>query len=130
MSSFHDRITELEKVNAELTRKLQAAQLDLEQTATDSERFAADYTDQIEELKMELSAKRREEKELRGKERGYLSQIQTVHYPGLAFSCSSSLADDRDIIQFEADVAKFHKTIETSKATYSTLLKNYTEQCS
>lgn len=78
LSNVHDRFQEYEKANSDLTKKLKSAQLELEQTANDHERLAADFQTKLEELKVDLGAKRREEKELRGKERGYLIQIQTV----------------------------------------------------
>ncbi|KAL7418041.1 hypothetical protein BDY24DRAFT_8510 [Mrakia frigida] len=107
LSSFHDRVTALDKVNTDLTRKLKAAQLELENSASEHERIALDYQNRLDDLRGEVVGKRREEKELRGKERGYLIQIQT----------------------FESDIGKLHRSLESQKATYSTLLKNYTEQC-
>ena len=80
LSSFHDRVTALDKVNTDLTRKLKAAQLELENSASEHERIALDYQNRLDDLRGEVVGKRREEKELRGKERGYLIQIQTVSF--------------------------------------------------
>ncbi|CED83309.1 hypothetical protein [Phaffia rhodozyma] len=106
LAEMQDRIQEFEKTIADLTRKLRIAQEELEQTATDSENLTAEFQNRLEEMKAQLNSKRKEEKELRGKERGYLEQIQT----------------------FEADVSKLHQMVEMSKSTYSTLMKSYNEQ--
>jgi len=91
LSSFHDRVTALDKVNTDLTRKLKAAQLELENSASEHERIALDYQNRLDDLRGEVVGKRREEKELRGKERGYLIQIQTVSR-ALSFILVSYLA--------------------------------------
>lgn len=78
-------MTALDKVNTDLTRKLKAAQLELEHSASEHEAIALDYQNRLDEMRGEVVSKRREEKELRGKERGYLIQIQTVS------ACSSTL---------------------------------------
>ncbi|CCO30786.1 hypothetical protein BN14_04818 [Rhizoctonia solani AG-1 IB] len=62
---------------------------------------------QVDALKAELSTSRREEKELKIKERGNMTQLAT----------------------FESEIQKLQKSLEHHKAQYSNMQKQYQEQC-
>lgn len=63
-----ERMEALEKTNKELARKLLESDRMLHNRMTDHETELVEMESKIEELKAELSATKREEKELRGKE--------------------------------------------------------------
>jgi hypothetical protein len=52
----------------------------MEQTASDHEAIMEEYQLRMDEMKEDLNSRRKEEKELKGKERAYLIQIQSVSF--------------------------------------------------
>jgi chromosome segregation ATPase len=63
-----DRLEVLQKANAELGKKLMDAENTLQRRLTEHETELEDLQLRIDELKSELSATKKEEKELRSKE--------------------------------------------------------------
>ncbi|KLO17115.1 hypothetical protein SCHPADRAFT_822027 [Schizopora paradoxa] len=102
-----DQLDALQKANTELVRKLQSVEQNMQHRLIDHETEIEDLQNRIEEMKIELSATKREEKELRGKEGRYTHQISTL----------------------ESEVAKLQRNLETSKVSYQNLQKLYQEQC-
>ena len=68
----------LQKSNATLQKKLKAAQVGLESVESRNEERVLELGLKLDESKNELICKRREEKEMRNKERDHLSLIQSV----------------------------------------------------
>lgn len=63
-----DQLDALQRANTELVRKLQAVEQNLQHRLTDHESEIEEMENRLEEVRSELSATKREEKELRGKE--------------------------------------------------------------
>jgi chromosome segregation ATPase len=91
----------------DLTRKLREAEETLSRRMYEHEGELEDLTARLEEAKFDLAASRREEKELRAKERSGTGQIAGL----------------------EAEVARLGKALEASRASYSGLNRQYQEQC-
>ncbi|GJJ08355.1 hypothetical protein Clacol_002569 [Clathrus columnatus] len=103
-----DRLDALSRANEELARKVMEAERSLQHRMTDHEVEIEELQSKLDELKSELTATKREEKELRNKERQNMQQIQLM----------------------EAEISKLQKSLENSKALYQNLNKQYIEQCS
>ncbi|KAJ7234179.1 hypothetical protein B0H12DRAFT_1191782 [Mycena haematopus] len=97
----HERVEALQRVNDDLARKLQETERTMQRKLAEQEAEFDDLQIKLEETRNELSAAKREEKELRSKEIGLL----------------------------EAEVAKVTKQLETSKASYNSLQRQYLDQC-
>lgn len=67
-----DRLDALQRANAELRKKLMDAERTLQNKLSDHESELEEMQGRLEEARSELSATKREEKELRSKEVGYL----------------------------------------------------------
>ncbi|PPQ78593.1 hypothetical protein CVT24_002739 [Panaeolus cyanescens] len=102
----HERMEALQRANEELTRKLAELRDTLERRIAEHEQEMLMRENHLEELKSELLASNREEKELRAKDARNMAQITAL----------------------EADIAKTAKALELSKNTYSSLQKQYQEQ--
>ncbi|CAE6366136.1 unnamed protein product, partial [Rhizoctonia solani] len=102
-----DVVDALRKANAELNRKNAENERRMQNRLAERETEIAELEVQLDDLKSELSVSRREEKELRIKERGNMNQLAT----------------------FESEIQKLQKSLETLKAQYSSLQKQYQEQC-
>ncbi|KAG8690499.1 hypothetical protein FRC11_011142 [Ceratobasidium sp. 423] len=102
-----DVVEALQKTNAELTRKAAESERRMQSRLAERETEIADLETQLDDLKTELSSSRREEKELRIKERGNMSQLATL----------------------ESEIQKLQKSLEHHKAQYSSMQKQYQEQC-
>ncbi|CAE6456594.1 unnamed protein product [Rhizoctonia solani] len=102
-----DVVEALQKTNAELSRKAAESERRMQNRLAERETEIADLEQQLDDLKAELSASRRDEKELRIKERGNMSQLAT----------------------FETEIQKLQKSLEHHKAQYSSMQKQYQEQC-
>ncbi|KAJ7067401.1 hypothetical protein C8F01DRAFT_1208443 [Mycena amicta] len=101
-----DRVEALQRVNEDLTRKLVENERTLQRKLAEHEAIHEDLQMKLDELDNELSAAKREEKELRLKERTNHHQIQAL----------------------EIDVAKLTRQVEASKASYANLQKQYQDQ--
>ncbi|KAJ1307389.1 hypothetical protein OPQ81_001494 [Rhizoctonia solani] len=102
-----DIVEALQKTNAELSRKAAESERRMQNRLAERETEIADLEAQLDDLKTELSTSRREEKELRIKERGNMTQLAT----------------------FESEIQKLQKSLEHHKAQYSNMQKQYQEQC-
>ncbi|KAF7374326.1 hypothetical protein MSAN_00316100 [Mycena sanguinolenta] len=103
----HERVEALQRVNDDLARKLQDTERMMQRKLAEQEAEFDDLQVKLEETRNELSAAKREEKELRSKERQNNTQIGAL----------------------EAEVAKVTKQLETSKASYNSLQRQYLDQC-
>ncbi|CAE7218772.1 unnamed protein product [Rhizoctonia solani] len=102
-----DVVEALQKANADLTRKAAESERRMQHRLAERETEIAELEAQLDDLKTELNASRREEKELKIKERGNLSQLAT----------------------FESEIHKLQKSLEHQKTQYSNMQKQYQEQC-
>ncbi|CAE6468605.1 unnamed protein product [Rhizoctonia solani] len=102
-----DLVEALQRTNAELSRKAAESERRMQNRLAERETEIADLEAQLDDLKTELSTSRREEKELRVKERGNMSQLAT----------------------FESEIQKLQKSLEHHKTQYSNMQKQYQEQC-
>jgi septal ring factor EnvC (AmiA/AmiB activator) len=100
-SSLHEMITHLQQELSRKTAQLDAQRADGYSTILEKEAL-------LEEVRAELGAKRREEKELRGKEKIYVSQIGTL----------------------EVQTDKYKDERDKMKSAYQNARKQYEEQCS
>ncbi|KAF8150111.1 hypothetical protein B0H34DRAFT_757412 [Crassisporium funariophilum] len=104
----HDRLDALQRNNAELGRKLMEAERALQRTLEEHETALEANQTQLETLRSELAASNRDEKDLRSKDSRNMAQISAL----------------------EAEVAKVTKALEHARATYTSLQRQYQEQCS
>lgn len=102
-----DRMEALTRMNAELRRKLMDAEKTLQNRLSEHESELEELQGRLEEMRSELSATKREEKELRSKERQNMTQIGAL----------------------EIEIAKVSKALEHARTTYSSLQRQYQEQC-
>ncbi|KAF7312716.1 hypothetical protein MIND_00286400 [Mycena indigotica] len=103
-----DRVEALQRVNDDLTRKLMENERTLQNKLAEHESIQEELQSKLDELSNELSAAKREEKELRIKERSSHHQIQTL----------------------EAEISKVNRQLEASKASYAKMNKLYQDQLS
>ncbi|KAJ6544957.1 hypothetical protein DFH09DRAFT_1249157 [Mycena vulgaris] len=101
------RVEALQRVNDDLARKLADTERTFQRKLAEQESEFEDLQVKLEETRNELSAAKREEKELRSKERQNSTQIGAL----------------------EAEVVKVSKQLETSKASYNNLQRQYMDQC-
>ncbi|KAG6826379.1 hypothetical protein H0H92_016071 [Tricholoma furcatifolium] len=102
-----ERLEALQRANTELGRKLNEAEKTLQNKLLEHESELEDMQLRLEEMRTELNATKREEKELRSKERQNMTQIG----------------------QLEMEIAKVTKTLEHARTTYTSLQRQYQEQC-
>ncbi|KAG6901448.1 hypothetical protein C0995_011782 [Termitomyces sp. Mi166 len=102
-----ERLDALQRVNTELSRKLNDAEKTLQNKLVDHESELEEMQSRLEEMRSELNATKREEKELRSKERQNMTQIA----------------------QLELEIAKVTKALEHARTTYTSLQRQYQEQC-
>lgn len=103
-----DIVEALQKTNAELSRKAADSERRMQNRLAERETEIADLEAQLDDLKTELSVSRREEKELRVKERANMTQFST----------------------FESEIQKLQKSLDHARGQYSSMQKQYHEQCS
>ncbi|KAF8627304.1 hypothetical protein AX15_004444 [Amanita polypyramis BW_CC] len=102
-----ERVDALQRANAELGRKLMEAEGTLQRKLLEHESELEEMQSRLDEMRSELVATKREEKELRSKERQNMTQIAAL----------------------EAEIAKVTRSLEHSRVTYTSLQKQYQEQC-
>ncbi|TFK36663.1 hypothetical protein BDQ12DRAFT_706206 [Crucibulum laeve] len=102
-----ERLDALQRVNTELGRKLMDAERTLQNKLSEHESELEEMQSRLEEMRSELSSTKREEKELRSKERQNMTQIAAL----------------------ELEVSKVTKALEHARATYNSLQRQYQEQC-
>ncbi|KAJ7340774.1 hypothetical protein DFH08DRAFT_783222 [Mycena albidolilacea] len=103
-----ERVAALQRVNADLARKLADTERAMQRKLAEQESEFEELQGRLEETRNELTAAKREEKELRGKERQSNTQISAL----------------------EAELTKLTRQLETAKASYTLLQKQYLDQCS
>ncbi|KAF7289669.1 hypothetical protein HMN09_01329500 [Mycena chlorophos] len=103
-----DRVEALQRVNDDLQKKLMDMERTTQRKLAEQEAEQEDLQMKLDEVVSELSAAKREEKELRLKERSTQSQIQAL----------------------ELDVARLTRQLEASKNSYANLQKQYQDQLS
>ncbi|KAI0039597.1 hypothetical protein FA95DRAFT_1654138 [Auriscalpium vulgare] len=103
-----ERLEALQRINGDLGKKLFDAERTLQRKLADHEAELEEMEARLEEARTELSAAKREEKELRSKERTNLVQISVL----------------------ETEIAKVQKSLDTSRSSYTSLQKQYAEQLS
>lgn len=108
MATSKEREEQLERANQELQRRVLEQDRILQRKISEHETELEDLENLLEETKSELSAKMREEKELRAKETRYIHQIAAI----------------------ESDIAERQRALDASKNAYQSLQKLYQEQCS
>ncbi|GLB40717.1 hypothetical protein LshimejAT787_0805880 [Lyophyllum shimeji] len=101
-----DRLDVLQRANAELSRKLMEAEKMLQNKLMEHESELEDMQGRLEEMRSELNAAKREEKELRAKERQNIIQIG----------------------QLEHEITKVTAKLDASKNQYQNLQKSFIEQ--
>ncbi|KAG6840390.1 hypothetical protein C0991_007020 [Blastosporella zonata] len=101
------RVDVLQRANTELGRKLHEVERTLQNKLLEHESEIEDMEARLEEMRMELNATKREEKELRSKERQNMTQIGSL----------------------EVEIAKVTKGLEHARSTYTSLQRQYQEQC-
>lgn len=101
-----DRYESLARMNDELSRKLMDAERTLTSKLEASDLELADLESRLEEMRQELAAKNREEKELRAKDRANSAQIQAL----------------------EGEVQRLQRSLDNSRVAFSTLHKQYQDQ--
>lgn len=106
-AATEERLETLQKANTLLAKKLRDSARELEHKLSDHEAEVEEMQQRIEDLKSELMVVRREEKELRVKERTTGGQLATL----------------------EAEMSKLQRQLETSRASYQAMQKQYQEQC-
>ncbi|KAI8969509.1 hypothetical protein BD414DRAFT_525819, partial [Trametes punicea] len=104
---MQERLDALQRANTELGRKLVEAERTLQNRLAEHEQELEDMQSRLEEARSELSATKREEKELRSKERQNSTQIAAL----------------------ETEIAKLQKSLDTARSSYQSLQKQYQEQC-
>ena len=118
-----ERLEALQRANPELSRKLMEAEQTLQNKLTEHELELEEMQVRLEEVRSELSATKREEKELRSKEvRAAISwsRWQRVTH----FITAAKILPNR------STRVRDRKSAENAHATYSSLQKQYQEQCS
>ncbi|KAJ7081877.1 hypothetical protein B0H15DRAFT_940416 [Mycena belliarum] len=103
----HERVEALQRVNDDLARKLADTERTFQRKLAEQEAEFEDLQLKLEETRNELSAAKREEKELRSKERQNGTQIAAL----------------------EAEVVKVSKLLDQSKTSYNNLQRQYMDQC-
>ncbi|KAH9945143.1 uncharacterized protein BXZ73DRAFT_38211 [Epithele typhae] len=102
-----ERMEALQRLNTDLGRKLLEGERTLQTRLSDHETELEEMQGRIEELRAELSATKREEKELRSKERQNATQI----------------------VALEVELTRTQKNLEQTRATFNGVQKQYSEQC-
>ncbi|KAF8694550.1 hypothetical protein AX14_002010 [Amanita brunnescens Koide BX004] len=102
-----ERMDALQRANTELGRKLLEAEGTLQRKLLEHESELEEMQSRLDDMRAELAATKREEKELRSKERQNTTQIAAL----------------------EAEIAKVTRALDHARVTYTSLQKQYQEQC-
>jgi len=123
---IHDRLDALTRANEELIRKKMEAEQALQNKLAEHDIELDENQQRLEELRSELNSSNREEKELRAKDVRLVFCFKIAWC--LFFRCFQS-RNMAQIAALEAEMAKVQKQLDAAKATYSSLQKQYNEQC-
>ncbi|RXK40938.1 hypothetical protein M231_01786 [Tremella mesenterica] len=107
LRTSHDKLRALQKQNTELSRKLKESERQLAVLGSENERLVEDLQNKLEDARMEISQKRKDENDLRGKER----------------------ANNIQIAGLEADILSLQRSLENSKTNHANMQKMYNTQC-
>ncbi|WWD21593.1 hypothetical protein CI109_106079 [Kwoniella shandongensis] len=107
LRTSHDNLSKLRKENTELARKLRETEKTLAVQGAENERLIVDLQVRLDEVQSEIAQRRKEEKELKGKDRAQLIQISG----------------------FEADILSLQRSLENAKANHASMQKMYNSQC-
>ncbi|EJD49563.1 hypothetical protein AURDEDRAFT_84647 [Auricularia subglabra TFB-10046 SS5] len=102
----HDRVDALSRENHELMRRLSEAERHMQNQIAEQELEFQQLESKLSEAQQELHHAKREEKELRHKERGNAAQIGLL----------------------EQEVSKLQRAIDTARVGYQTMQKQYQDQ--
>ncbi|KAF9519695.1 hypothetical protein BS47DRAFT_1079712 [Hydnum rufescens UP504] len=131
VTSPEDRLEALQRANAELAKKLRDASRELEHKLSDHEGEIEEMQTRIEDLRYELAASKREEKELRLKAVSVFCHVTVTnvatmdiyHIYDVQRTTTSQLAT------LEAEMSKLQRQLNSSRAAYQAMQKQYQEQC-
>ncbi|AAW45913.2 hypothetical protein CNJ01550 [Cryptococcus deneoformans JEC21] len=107
LHTSHDQLRRLRKENNELSRKLKETEKSLALQGAENERLVEDLQTRLEETQSEIAQRRKDEKEMRGKDRAQLIQISG----------------------YEADVLSLQRSLENARANHANMQKMYNSQC-
>ncbi|WVR04714.1 hypothetical protein IAU60_001725 [Kwoniella sp. DSM 27419] len=107
LRTSHDTVAKLRKENADLIRKLKETERLLAVQGAENERLHEDLQIKLEEAQAEITQRRKDEKDLKGKDRAQVIQISG----------------------FEADILSLQRSLENSKANHASMQKMYNAQC-
>ncbi|KAK4684860.1 hypothetical protein P7C73_g5304, partial [Tremellales sp. Uapishka_1] len=107
LRTSHDKLRALQKLNAELARKLKESERQLAVIGSENERLVEDLQDKLEEARSEIAQRKKEDKDMKGKDRAQLIQIAG----------------------FEADIQSLQRNLEHSKTHHTNMQKMYQSQC-
>ncbi|KIJ94208.1 hypothetical protein K443DRAFT_365473 [Laccaria amethystina LaAM-08-1] len=102
-----DRLDALQRANADLNRKCMEAERTLQHKLSEHELELEEMQGRLEEVRSELAYTKREEKELRSKDRLNTTQISSM----------------------EQEISRLNKQLDHSRSSYVSLQKQYNEQC-
>ncbi|WVQ75920.1 hypothetical protein IAR50_005555 [Cryptococcus sp. DSM 104548] len=107
LHTSHDHLRRLKKENNELLRKLKETEKSLAVQGAENERMVEDLQARLEEAQGEIAQRRKDEKDMRGKDRAQLIQISG----------------------FEADILSLQRSLENAKVNHANMQKMYNSQC-
>ncbi|GJE89826.1 hypothetical protein PsYK624_059350 [Phanerochaete sordida] len=102
-----ERVDALQRINDELRRKLSDTEDNLQRRLAEREAEIEDMQQRLDEFRNELSVAKRQEKDLKAKERTNSTQIQSL----------------------EQSIAQLSRSLENSRQAYQNLNIQYAEQC-
>nr|XP_019005016.1 uncharacterized protein I203_01860 [Kwoniella mangroviensis CBS 8507]OCF68477.1 hypothetical protein I203_01860 [Kwoniella mangroviensis CBS 8507] len=107
LRTSHDTVARLRKENTELLRKLKETEKSLAVQGAENERLYEDLQARLEEAQSEIAQRRKDEKDMKGKDRAQLIQISG----------------------FEADIMSLQRSLENAKMNHANMQKMYNSQC-
>nr|ODN93679.1 hypothetical protein L204_04863 [Cryptococcus depauperatus CBS 7855] len=107
LRTSHEQLQRLRKENSELSRKLKETEKSLAVQGAENERMVEDLQARLEEAHSEIAQRRKDEKDMRGKDRAQLIQISG----------------------FEADIQSLQRGLDNAKANHAGMQKMYNSQC-
>ncbi|WVQ69388.1 uncharacterized protein L199_007605 [Kwoniella botswanensis] len=107
LRTSHDTVARLRKENTELLRKLKETEKSLAVQGAENERLYEDLQVRLEEAQSEIAQRRKDEKDMKGKDRAQLIQISG----------------------FEADIMSLQRSLENAKMNHANMQKMYNSQC-
>ncbi|WWC59592.1 uncharacterized protein I303_102149 [Kwoniella dejecticola CBS 10117] len=107
LRTSHDTVARLRKENTELLRKLKETEKSLAVQGAENERLYEDLQVRLEEAQAEIAQRRKDEKDMKGKDRAQVIQISG----------------------FEADIISLQRSLENAKSNHANMQKMYNSQC-